>query len=457
MAHDVDVPGVLHQLPQRVGHDAGLYLGALFGGLGAAAVELEIVPVLHHRLIAAPAQRHFQRQIGVFEQAVKAVAVPAHADGQRGADAAALHRADAVQHVELLLGVGGEILLLHHEQIPVAVIAQQQAAAVGAPVVELSLDIRQQRRALAFRTGLHQILVVVDHQNRHGGTGHVQRLAHLLRLGNVQPVGSGQHIVVALQLVGMAQRAEHPVGAVVPHHVFRRFPLALQQPVAVKPRHGVRHRHLKQLILQPRQTHEPVVAPQDLAGVQVEHQHRQRCVQHVAGAGGIHAAADAIQILPHAVLGHAVAPHAHIQHQRRHQRLGHRQQRRKGKGGDHKGGQTHTVQHDIGAEAADQLFTQAGHLISTSMGNIGKRSPQASDGDTTPNYNHCLLYHTFSVISTAKTLFFPRFALRGEAWRKAAKSWGCTTGERCAIICIDCRKICAFFGCFAGRRRPAVI
>ena len=358
VAHNVHVAGVVDQLPQGVGHNAGFYLGALLGGLGAAAVELEVVAVLHHRLVAAAAQGHLQRQIGVLEQAFKAVAVPAHADGQRGTDAAALHGAHCVQHVELLLGIDGEVLLLHHEQIPVPVIAQQQRAASGAPVVELALDIRQQRRAFALRAGLHQILIVVDHQNGHRGAGHVQRLAHLLRLGDVQPVGGGQHAVVALQLVGMAQCAVHPVGAVVPHHMLRRLPLALQHPVAVKAGDHVAHQRLKYLLLQVRQRQKPVVAPQDLSGVQVEHQHGQRRVQHVAGAGGVDAAADPVQILPHAVLGHPVAPDTHIDHQRGHQRLGNGQQRREGDSRHHKGGQAQAVQHDVGAEAADQLFTQ---------------------------------------------------------------------------------------------------
>ena len=164
--------------------------------------------------------------------------------------------------------------------------------------------------------------------------------------------------MVALQLVGMAQCAVHPVGAVVPHHMLRGFPLALPQPVAVKAGHHVAHRHLEQLILQVGQADEAVVAPQDLAAVQVEHQHGQGRIQHIAGAGGVQAAADAIQILPHAVLGHPVAPHAHIDHQRGHHRLGNGQHQGKRDGGDDEGGQTQAVQHDIGAEAADQLFTQ---------------------------------------------------------------------------------------------------
>ena len=250
MAHDVNVAGVLDQLPQGVGHHPGLDLGALFRGFGAATVELEVVAVLHHRLIAAAAQGHLQRQIGVFEQRVKAVAVPAQTDGQRGVDPTAFDGAHCVQHLKLLFGKDGKVLLLHDKQIPVPVIAQQQGAAAGAPVIELALDLRQQRRTLAFRAGLHQILIIVDHQNGHRRAGHLQRLAHLLGLGNIHPVGSGQHTVVALQLVGMGQRTVYPVGAVVPHHRLRTFPLAFQQPVDIKPRHHIVYQRFKHFFLQ---------------------------------------------------------------------------------------------------------------------------------------------------------------------------------------------------------------
>ena len=92
--------------------------------------------------------------------------------------------------------------------------------------------------------------------------------------------------------------------------------------MAVKPGHYVAHQRLKHLFLQLGQRHETVVAPQDLAGAQIGHQHGQRRIQHVAGAGGVNAAADPVQILPHTVLSHAVAPDPHIDHQRGNQRLG---------------------------------------------------------------------------------------------------------------------------------------
>ena len=48
---------------------------------------------------------------------------------------------------------------------------------------------------------------------------------------------------------------------------------------------------------------------------------------------------------------------------------------------------------------------------------------------------------------------FSRFAPRREGWRKEAKSWGYTNGEKYVIIYTLRRIFCDFFGCFAKRMR----
>ena len=173
VAHDVHLPGVVHQLAQGVGHDPGLHLGALLGALGPAAVKLEVQPVLHHRLVAAPAQSHLQGQGRVFEQGVEAVGVPAHADGQGSRHAAGRHLPHGIQHGEAVLGIVGIAALLEHEQIPVPVIVQHQAVGPGGPLIQLLLQLGQHRRALALRAGLHQVLIVIHHQDGHHRPGHL--------------------------------------------------------------------------------------------------------------------------------------------------------------------------------------------------------------------------------------------------------------------------------------------
>ena len=359
VAHDIYLLGVVDQLAQRVGHDPGLHLCPLLRGLAEPAVELEVYPVLHHGLIAAAAERHLQRQRGVLEQLVEAVLIPSHADGQRGGHAlSGLHLPHLLQHVELAFGVAAVVLLLEHKQIPVAVVAQQQSAGARGPVVQLLLQRGQHRRALALGAGLHQLLVVVHHQDSHQRAGQLQRLAHLLTVRNVHPVRGGQRGLVPLYLLRMAQRAEHPIDPAVPGEQLRILPLALQQPAIAEIRHHSVHQHLEDLLLLAGELQEHIVAPQHLAGVHIEHQHGQRGVQHVAGAGGIHAARYAVHVLPYRGLGHLVAPVSQQQHHHGRQGLPRRQQRLDRNGHDNEGQQAQAVQRHIRAEPANDLFTQ---------------------------------------------------------------------------------------------------
>ena len=365
VTHDIYLLGVVDQLAQRVGHDPGLHLCPLLRGLAAPAVELEVYPVLHHGLIAAAAEGHLQRQRGVLEQLVKAVLLPAHADGQRGGHTlAGLHLPHLLQHVEFLLGVAAVVLLLEHEQIPVAVIAQQQPAGICRPVVQLLLQRGQHRRALALRAGLHQLLVVVHHEDGHQRPGQLQRLAHLLAVGDVHPVGGGQRVLIPLHLLRMAQRAEYPVNSTVPVEQLRILPLAVQQPAIAEIRHHRVHQHFKDLLLLAGELQKHIVAPQYLAGGGIEHQHGQRRIQHIAGACGVHAAGHPVHVLPHRRLRHLVAAAAHQQHHGGHRRLRQRQQRLKGDGHDDEHHETQAVQRHIGAESANDLLAQKAFLLS---------------------------------------------------------------------------------------------
>ena len=249
VAHDIDLLGIVDQLAQRIGHHAGFHLRALLRGLGAPAVKVEIQPVLDHGLVTAAGQRHFQCHGGILEQLLKAVAVAADTDGQRGRHALTGHHlAHTLQKVEAFFGIAGIVLFLKNEQEPVAVIAQQQAVGGCGPFIELFLQRRQHRRALAFRAGLHQLLVVVDHQNGHNRLRHFQRLTHLLQLGHIHPVGGGQRLLAPAHLAVAADGAEHAIYSVIPHDQLRTLPLIFQYPVGVELRHHCLHMHIKQLL-----------------------------------------------------------------------------------------------------------------------------------------------------------------------------------------------------------------
>ena len=355
VAHDVHVARLVHQLAQSIGHNTGLHLGALLGGLGAAAVELKVAAILHHGLVAAPAEGHLQGHGGVLEQGLVALAVPAHANRQRGGHVAALDGVDLLHHVEILLGKGGVVLLLKDEQIPVAVIAQQQSAGLAPPLGQLFLQLGDEGGALGLGAGLDQLLIVVHHDDGHHGTGHVQGVAHLLGVGDILPVGGG-HRVGAAHLLAAADAAEHPERPVVPLHQLRALPLALNEPVGGKIGHHVGDGGLKKAVGALGQVLEQVVGPQHLTGGHVEDHHGQGGIQQAAGPGGVQAAGDAVHVLADVGLGLAVAPHAHVDHHRRHRQLHQAQDQVEGNGGQGEGHQHHRRQGHVGSDAVDELI-----------------------------------------------------------------------------------------------------
>ena len=356
VAHDVHLTGVVHQLAQGVGHDPGFHLGAFFRGLGPAAVKLEVHPVLYHRLVAAAAQGHLQGHRRIFEQGVEAVGIPAHADGQSGRYAACRHLPDGIQHGEPVLGIVGIAAFLEYEQIPVPVIVEHQAVGPGGPLVQLFLQLGQHGGALALGAGLHQVLIIVHHQDGHHRPGHLQGLAQLLGIGNVHPIGRG-HSGGGVRS-GAGQAAVHPIDPVVPHHVLRALVFSLQQPTDGKRRnHGV-EMGVEHALLLLRQLQKAVVAPHHGLGVRIEHHHRQRGKQHVAGPGGIHAAGEAVHILAHTLLHGAAAPPGDDQQQHRRCPLADGQAHIKGDSRQGKQHQADKIQGDVGTQDVGELFVQ---------------------------------------------------------------------------------------------------
>ena len=300
VAHDVDLTGVGDELAQGLGHNPALYLGPLLCGLGPAAVELEVQAVLHHGLIAAPAQAHLDGLLRPAEGVLVAVAVPAHADGQGGADPVlADHLMDGLQYGELLLHDPLEELLVADEEIAVPVVLAQKAAGVGDPGVELLVHLGQHGALGGLAPGLEQLLIIVQHQDGDHSPAGLQDGLHVLALGDVHEVG-GDDLALAggpaphaacggVDLVGAAGKGGHVPGLV-----------AVQDPLVIEVRGQIMDGHVKEAVLGVRQAHEAVVGPDDLPVVRPEDHHRQGRVEHAVFVDGVHAAGDGLNILHHA-------------------------------------------------------------------------------------------------------------------------------------------------------------
>ena len=121
MAHNQHVGGLGHQLLQGTGHNPGLDLGAALGFFCLAAVEGEVVTILHHCLIAAAAQGHFDAQgckVVAFLE-IGAVFSDADAQGCGGAKIVG-DIPNGVENREFCVDIVGKLPLLEDEQVAVA-------------------------------------------------------------------------------------------------------------------------------------------------------------------------------------------------------------------------------------------------------------------------------------------------------------------------------------------------
>ena len=192
VAHDEHLRGVGDQRGQGVGHHPALHLGALLRLLGPPSVELEGKLVADHRLVAPPGQGHVDGQVGKVQQLLKAVAVLADADGQRGVDAAEVdHLVDRVQNIELVLHKLSQAALLKDKQVAVPLVAAQQAAGGGGPLLQPGVQLGHDGGALVLGGVFQKVVVVVQQQNGGHRPAGLELVPDGAQLGDVHPVGGG--------------------------------------------------------------------------------------------------------------------------------------------------------------------------------------------------------------------------------------------------------------------------
>src|SRR5690606_9071790 len=83
MTHNDDIVAVLHQVAQRMRHDAGAYARTLLHGVRLAAVERLATADTDGRLVAAPAECDVERGLHPLADLKDAAAAGGHADAER--------------------------------------------------------------------------------------------------------------------------------------------------------------------------------------------------------------------------------------------------------------------------------------------------------------------------------------------------------------------------------------
>ena len=362
VAHDEHLGGVGHQGGQGAGHDPALHLGAFLSLLGPAAVELKGKLVADDRLVASPGQGHVHRQVGEVQQLPEAVPVHPQSDGQGGVHTAGVdHLVDGVQNVKLAVDKFLQMALLKDEQIPLPLVAAQDAPGVGHPALNAAVDLGHDGGAVVFRQVFQQVLVVVQQQHGHHRTAGLKFISGEGQLGDIHPVGGGQKAApppVGTHQMSVDQKAPsavfHLAGALAP---------ALHQPPDIKAGNQRGQLGIVQMLPLAGELEKAVVGPDDVVALWAEEHHGQRGVDHSVLGCGLHIAGVAVQTfvdLPAPAPGRFPAVQAQAGH---HRQLYAGQRPGEGRRQQSKDNQAQKVQSEAGLKQLVQLSIQSGRLL----------------------------------------------------------------------------------------------
>ena len=98
---------------------------------------------------------------------------------------------DGVQHIKFPLHKLVQVLLLKEKQVPLPLVAAEQASGLGHPFIQPVVDLSQDAGSLILRQVLHQVLVIVDEQNGRHRPGGVEFVPYQAELGDIHPIGGG--------------------------------------------------------------------------------------------------------------------------------------------------------------------------------------------------------------------------------------------------------------------------
>ena len=314
MAHDEHMAALTDELHQGVGGNPGANLAAVVRLGAAAAVEGEVQPVLNDRLVAAPAQGHFNAQgrevIALLK--IRAVHAQANGDGSRqsgGAD----HLMDLLQQRELILGSPLQIPLLEDEQEPVALeLAQQSVVAVG-PFGNGVTQLGVQGGDGVLRQVLGQLLIVVNEDDGYHRPGADIFVPNLVQFRQIAEIQDPQH--GALAVLGPDGSAVDPIAARAQRHILGALGFSGGQPVRAEAGKDLIQILLHHGIGIPRQLAEAVIGPDDAAVSQPGQHRRQRALPP---AGGLQGVGSILNILLNLTVPPAAVHDIGHEHQQRH-------------------------------------------------------------------------------------------------------------------------------------------
>ncbi len=195
VSHDEHVAAVFKQLEQRLREQTRLDTRLAGVVLALAAVEAVVRTVLDDDLIAASAERKFDRAARILFR-LREPRRDAEADRERdggggaGVDAVRLFEQGKAFLLELL-----QLLRFQNEQEPPVVVAPVQTAEPLGQIGDQPFDLGEHRRAVHLRVA-QKFLVVVDHDERHVRSLLGVQALVMHGLGAVDPVLEHEFVLV---------------------------------------------------------------------------------------------------------------------------------------------------------------------------------------------------------------------------------------------------------------------
>ena len=366
MTHDQHERRRLHQLAQGVGHDAGFDLCAFFDLFRRAAEKFEGKAALDHRLVAAARKGHIGGEVGKLVLLLQRLAVAADADGKCHRDIfAVFDLPHAGQHTELVVNKFFQRLLLTQENIPVAVVFADHDALVLQPFVDLRIDLRLDAGLVGIGQIFKHFLIAVDADDAHDRTRALILGAQLLIISRVHPEQRDEKAPAARVFIFRTDKiAVYRVRPFPDCNVIRAQALPFHDPARVEPWHNVGNMHLKNMLVRTGDGEEVVIAPDDIARLHVDDNHRQRKVDDRILRRSIDVQGQALDVfhdLPPADTERPAVEKVHRQHD---QQFEHRRLPRVKEAQAREHEQRKKLQPDARLHQTEQLFVHIAILLS---------------------------------------------------------------------------------------------
>lgn len=224
MAHYHYFGALVYQFADCIRYDSGFYPCPFFQLPCLTAEEAEAVPVFYYHLVPASAKGYINGRpckIEVFQECFPVYAEPqAECNRYLISDANFLY---GIQHLEFLLFKLFEVLMLKDGQIFIPFKLPDYSAGDAHPLGHFFINLSQHLRPADILQALHQVVVVVNHNQADGHLFIVIPLLYLRKLGIVHQIEQQDEFVNIISSPHLGKIAEHAIVPAIDSYFLRNI------------------------------------------------------------------------------------------------------------------------------------------------------------------------------------------------------------------------------------------